>query len=1153
MSKGSGSSNVGTLKLIITVDSKQAEQSLNQFTNSLTQVSKVTLPSVGKQFNEISSKTLPSVSKQLQNTDGALGFLNKQVDKSPQFFSKFNKELEGTNKLFVDSKAPMSKFSEQMNKQPGVMSRFFTALNDTSTSLGNMIGRVTGLIFPIVGLSASIQEAIGMEELKALSTDKLNRLEAERQKLIEAGLTGTREYALITKEITEAERGLAFTNRIVNLSWGDTIFFIATLTPQLLKLGGEAYTKLLAKTSELAIQNKTLSGVIKDKLINALSGLGNGFTGVEKGANTAGVAVKGFSKTVKLALIGTGIGAIIVGIGLALQFLAEKFNVFGDTGTENTEQVATSLTEFEDSTNGSLAATKALSSAITEQSDDLEKLEKAYIEHLKFASSYGKATEDVQKGLATLDQIAEKLLEDLNKGVFDVEPVDKYSNALDTANKKANPFLETLFGMFGIQTDLSKSYVDLDQAITHNKQRIDILNQSYSNGIVEVIQLKGALAQVGQLTPKITKAFDDYTIALLNASKDPTELNIVEVDLSYRKLIKTILENRDALINLQPEVKKDIEQKEELLGITDKNIDKNEEYLVSIENLNKIISDYSQETETATNLQDLFARAMVQTNGDIKQAMILVGNQIDLTKVKTEDFKKAAEDAHKNYNQTVKDTAETVEKEFTKIREEYDKLQQKAKEELQEGFIGLVDVQFQNVDIEKKLKKSIDRLGGKLETKIEARIDFEADKKEAEKRLRDFIGTLFTGDVDKGEFKFKIKPEIGGDIKNFENFGKEIIKIIDDSFTKTPEGFKNLKKQLQESIKSGGKLSLEELTKILNDPKNIQLLGSSFRELFDGIISLSGEAAAKLNSNLNQPLVDIQPNIEGFQVRWEDLMGEDGTFISALEEAGLQVNTIMGKDGTISLSITETAQTTDEKLAGEASESIESFAGTADEEGQTIIDKANEINLIFRFLALQADLYLNKTMSSILVQSRTHFGKWQSEVSAGMGLVGEAADEFADMVDEAFIDGVKRDAEDAAGAIEDLEKAIDNLPDSKTITIKIKVTGDDIPDVNARGFQGVLSHRQRFTAGEAGPELVSIIPLEKIGLVEDRVIDYRLNFENQLRSIGAATMPTPSIVSTSTPSNNDINIHVAPNIYLDGKQVSQTLASRLLQNIDANI
>ena len=82
---------------------------------------------------------------------------------------------------------------------------------------------------------------------------------------------------------------------------------------------------------------------------------------------------------------------------------------------------------------------------------------------------------------------------------------------------------------------------------------------------------------------------------------------------------------------------------------------------------------------------------------------------------------------------------------------------------------------------------------------------------------------------------------------------------------------------------------------------------------------------------------------------------------------------------------------------------------------------------------------------------------------------------------EAALGGIESAADAARSAVEAIGQAVENLPDQKTITINIDTQGS-IPSGLASGFEGVVGGRaggHTFTAGEAGPELVSVIPLTR--------------------------------------------------------------------------
>ena len=78
----------------------------------------------------------------------------------------------------------------------------------------------------------------------------------------------------------------------------------------------------------------------------------------------------------------------------------------------------------------------------------------------------------------------------------------------------------------------------------------------------------------------------------------------------------------------------------------------------------------------------------------------------------------------------------------------------------------------------------------------------------------------------------------------------------------------------------------------------------------------------------------------------------------------------------------------------------------------------------------------------------------------------------------AALGDIEEAANTAASAVDAIATAIDNIPESKTVTINIETNGS-VPSGLASGYQGMVNGPVQFTAGEAGPELVSVIPLTR--------------------------------------------------------------------------
>ena len=209
------------------------------------------------------------------------------------------------------------------------------SVNKVQDTIVPMASKIGGMAFLFAGLTASMGEAAGMQEILALSQQKVNELTDVQTALMEQGLEGTDLYASVTKELEQAQRALTRQQTITNLSTQDQSFYILSLAsiamPQVIK----GITSLVAKSKELGGGFTGLASVITSKLSTGFVSMSERlhiipekFNSAGKSANTFGGALRGLALNPFMLAI-TAIVAVL-GIFASNMFgVRDAVNAFG--------------------------------------------------------------------------------------------------------------------------------------------------------------------------------------------------------------------------------------------------------------------------------------------------------------------------------------------------------------------------------------------------------------------------------------------------------------------------------------------------------------------------------------------------------------------------------------------------------------------------------------------------------------------------------------------------------------------------------------------------------------------------------------------------------------------------------------------------------
>lgn len=145
-----------------------------------------------------------------------------------------------------------------------------TAANKTSSSIQNagaavtsMVGKVSGLFIGFTGLKMAMEEAAGMQEMLKAAQDKVAKATERVNEAIAQYGKGSHQATQATQALEKAQNGLAFAERNTNFAIGDTYYFMALLS-----------TQILSSVVPALIQWKET----KEKVVGAINFLKNALT-----------------------------------------------------------------------------------------------------------------------------------------------------------------------------------------------------------------------------------------------------------------------------------------------------------------------------------------------------------------------------------------------------------------------------------------------------------------------------------------------------------------------------------------------------------------------------------------------------------------------------------------------------------------------------------------------------------------------------------------------------------------------------------------------------------------------------------------------------------------------------------------------------------
>lgn len=695
--------------------------------------------------------------------------------------------------------------------------------------------------------------ALSEEVVKILSVDTGNSEKSLAQlrsevKVLRSELlnldTSTEEYNQVLRAAADRMKTLSDQSYMLRTSATDLGSYFTTIV----KMGKGIAGGFAAAQGAMALfgsESEELTNVLKKTqgaiaIVSGLQGL-EGLTKTLKSAkiqfNAAKLSAIAFSKSLtglKAALISTGIGALVVGIGMLIANWDKVTKLFKDTSA----------------TDAAREALEKLNNTIEESETQLK--DKNIDAIVKYAEALNEAAGDVKKIDAATKEYT-KTLNENKKAQLEAQLVESKRALLlaQTAyNKKKNKENKEILN------EAKESYKKIEQALKeHNASVLLETAKANSNQAKE-----NATARQKELTAE--KAFQESRINMIK------ELNkqSAEIELSYRgaaaldKYIGNILTSTKSLTEAQKEYN------EELKKIEVKEINNNIQYLN--QSLNNSIKSYKK-LKAIKNPTEEQRRDIEKTRLEVRKLLNEVESawnkriviDLEVKKEKVDWFENLVQQA-KNYRDIFEPLKSESRAAFDELRYNFDDFKKMIKENMgnvSDEFINqwkkvpdkLRDIwvkmtpemstEFLNLPQEflkewAAVPNEVKKYFGEVENAINFKVD-DSFVKEVEEYLKtiskdvEVANGTFKINVDNSFVKeidddlntvFKKIDDINGEIKVTvdKSFVKELEDDFDNISDKAKETFRQLPKELQAFLSNMPTGFLEEYLKLPDEVKS---------------------------------------------------------------------------------------------------------------------------------------------------------------------------------------------------------------------------------------------------------------------------------------------------------------------------------------------
>ena len=455
-----------------------------------------------------------------QSTKGVMGF-NKASTETSKSLDTTAKSVNKTDTEFKTFTKGNKNAENQVKKTGDALGKFDTGLQKTTKSTGGLADRLRGnrgLTFGMVGLTSSGIEAAGMWGMYNDAAQKVSEAQDEVNKLVDAGMEGTKEHAAAVAKTAEAQRGFNFIQRNTILSSTDMITFILLTVNALGKL--DSISKVVTKTTDLfrggletlgLVSRGTSSNIdafwklqekgppLNTKLANSFTGIidifrrdlpngtiraGRSFTDFFGGVNTEVKKTDGVLNKSK-----AGFTSFFSGIGGGLKGLGGSFKTAGAAAMTFGKTLLTAM--FSNPITAAIAAIGiAITALITNFGGFRDSVNQVGV-------AIGNAIPQLRGALTWIGEVGNSVLDTAASFLGFETNADRMAKAAAVTKLHMDPLIQAL-----------EKYLDLGPQFQNLNQIISL----FANTRTEVVKLTDAILQGGQKSTvgleNVRKAFE---------------------------------------------------------------------------------------------------------------------------------------------------------------------------------------------------------------------------------------------------------------------------------------------------------------------------------------------------------------------------------------------------------------------------------------------------------------------------------------------------------------------------------------------------------------------------------------------------------------------------------------------------------------------
>ena len=166
------------------------------------------------------------------------GTLSTNMGQANEKASGFQKTTIGlgqaTGTLKTNLDGTSTGFKDMGDTAEAASNKTTSSINNAGAAVTSMVGKVSGLFIGFTGLKMAMEEAAGMQDMLKAAQEKVAKATERVNMAIEQYGRGSNQATQATQALEKAQNGLAFAERNTNFAIGDTYYFLAMLSTQIL-------------------------------------------------------------------------------------------------------------------------------------------------------------------------------------------------------------------------------------------------------------------------------------------------------------------------------------------------------------------------------------------------------------------------------------------------------------------------------------------------------------------------------------------------------------------------------------------------------------------------------------------------------------------------------------------------------------------------------------------------------------------------------------------------------------------------------------------------------------------------------------------------------------------------------------------------------